>query len=93
MVYLRLCVWIKSIPIVAIMYGANIGLIAPLSPMEDYMSLRIGLAGYGRRGRGHIRAVNEIDGARIASVSDPVEAARANAVAEVERCHNLYNGC
>ena len=48
------------------------------------MSLRIGLAGYGRRGRGHIRAVNEIDGARIASVSDPVEAARANAVAEVE---------
>ena len=44
------------------------------------MPLRIGLAGYGRRGRGHIRAVEEIEGACIASVSDPVYAARKAAI-------------
>ena len=48
------------------------------------MSLRIGLAGYGRRGRGHIRAVNEIPEARITAVSDPVESAREAALIELE---------
>ena len=48
------------------------------------MSLRIGLAGYGRRGRGHIRAIDEIDGAEIAAISDPVEAARDAAMIERE---------
>ena len=48
------------------------------------MSLRIGLAGYGRRGRGHIRAVNEIPEARINAISDPVEIAREAALIELE---------
>ena len=48
------------------------------------MSLRIGLAGYGRRGRGHIRAVNEIPEARIAAVSDPIETAREAASTELK---------
>ena len=48
------------------------------------MSLRIGLAGYGRRGRGHIRAVKQIPEARIAAVSDPVETAREAALIELE---------
>ena len=48
------------------------------------MSLRIGLAGYGRRGRGHIRAVNEIPEARIVAVSDPVEVAREAVLTELE---------
>ncbi len=48
------------------------------------MSLRIGLAGYGRRGRGHIRAVSEIPEARVAAVSDPVETAREAAMTELE---------
>ncbi len=48
------------------------------------MSLRIGLAGYGRRGRGHIRAVGEIPEARVTAVSDPVDAAREAALTELE---------
>ena len=48
------------------------------------MSLRIGLAGYGRRGRGHIRAVNEISEARITAISDPVATAREAALVELE---------
>ncbi len=48
------------------------------------MQLRIGLAGYGRRGRGHIHAVNEIPVARLTAISDPVEAARAAALIELE---------
>ena len=48
------------------------------------MTLRIGLAGYGRRGRGHIRAVNEIPEARISAVTDPVETAREAATNELE---------
>ena len=48
------------------------------------MTLRIGLAGYGRRGRGHIRAVNEIPEARLIAISDPVEAAREAASIELE---------
>ena len=47
------------------------------------MSLKVGLAGYGRRGRGHIRAVNEIEAARMTSISDPVEAAREAALDEL----------
>ncbi len=47
------------------------------------MSLKVGLAGYGRRGRGHIRAINEIEAARITSISDPVEDARAAALDEL----------
>lgn len=48
------------------------------------MSLKVGLAGYGRRGRGHIRAINEIETARITSISDPVEDARKAALDEIE---------
>lgn len=48
------------------------------------MSLKVGLAGYGRRGRGHIRAINELQTARIASISDPVDAVRDTAVNEME---------
>lgn len=48
------------------------------------MSLRIGLAGYGRRGRGHFRAIDEIEEARTAAVSDPIEAAREAAAEELE---------
>ena len=48
------------------------------------MSLRIGLAGYGRRGRGHIRAIDEIEGARTVAVSDPIEAARQTAAKELD---------
>ena len=47
------------------------------------MTLRIGLAGYGRRGRGHIRAVNEIANAQITSISDPVQVAREEATDEL----------
>ena len=47
------------------------------------MSLKVGLAGYGRRGRGHIRAINEIEAARITSISDPIEVARDAARAEL----------
>ena len=47
------------------------------------MSLKVGLAGYGRRGRGHLRAVNEIEAARMTSISDPVEAAREAALDEL----------
>ena len=47
------------------------------------MSLKVGLAGYGRRGRGHIRAINEIEGAQITSISDPVDVARNAAVNEM----------
>ena len=46
------------------------------------MTLRIGVAGYGRRGRGHIRAVDEIESARLSAVSDPVKVARESAQAE-----------
>lgn len=49
------------------------------------MSLKVGLAGYGRRGRGHIRAINEIETAHIASISDPVEDARKAALNEMDR--------
>ncbi len=48
------------------------------------MSLKVGLAGYGRRGRGHIRAINELETARITSISDPVEDARKAALDEIE---------
>ena len=48
------------------------------------MSLRIGLAGYGRRGRGHIRAVDEIAEARVVAISDPIETAREAAATELE---------
>lgn len=48
------------------------------------MTLRIGLAGYGRRGRGHIRAVNEIPETRLTAVSDPVDSAREAAANELE---------
>ena len=48
------------------------------------MTLRIGLTGYGRRGRTHVRAVDEIQGARIASVSDPIESARDTAATELD---------
>lgn len=44
------------------------------------MPLRIGLAGYGRRGRGHIRAVEKVEDAQIASVADPIDAARNAAI-------------
>ncbi len=47
------------------------------------MSLNVGLVGYGRRGRGHIRAIEEIDTARVAAVSDPIESARRAAMAEL----------
>ena len=47
------------------------------------MPLRIGLAGYGRRGRGHIRAVEEVEDAQIASVSDPIDAARNAAIEDL----------
>ena len=47
------------------------------------MSLRIGIAGYGRRGRGHIRAIDQIEEARTAAVSDPVEIAREAAAEEL----------
>ena len=47
------------------------------------MSLKVGLAGYGRRGRGHIRAINELQTARITAVSDPVKAARDAAMSEM----------
>ncbi len=47
------------------------------------MSLNVGLVGYGRRGRGHIRAIDEIDTARIAAVSDPIENARRAAMSEL----------
>ncbi len=47
------------------------------------MSLRIGVAGYGRRARGHIRAITEIASAQLTAISDPVEAARQTAVAEI----------
>ena len=45
--------------------------------------LRIGLAGYGRRGRGHVRAVDLIDEACISAVSDPVKSARDAAKEEM----------
>ncbi|MYF78424.1 MAG: Gfo/Idh/MocA family oxidoreductase [Chloroflexi bacterium] len=48
------------------------------------MSLKVGLAGYGRRGRGHIRAINEIETARITSISDPVDTARDAALNELD---------
>ena len=47
------------------------------------MSLKVGLAGYGRRGRGHIRAINEIEAAQLTSISDPIELARDAARAEL----------
>ena len=47
------------------------------------MSLKVGLAGYGRRGRGHIRAINELQTARITAISDPVKAARDAAMSEM----------
>lgn len=47
------------------------------------MSLRIGVAGYGRRARGHVRAIGEVSGAHVASISDPVETARDSALAEL----------
>ena len=47
------------------------------------MPLRIGLAGYGRRGRSHIKAVEEIEVARITSISDPIDAARKAATEEL----------
>ncbi len=48
------------------------------------MSLRIGLAGYGRRGRGHINAVNEIEESHLAAVSDPMIEAREAASNELK---------
>ncbi|MCY4475931.1 MAG: Gfo/Idh/MocA family oxidoreductase [Chloroflexi bacterium] len=47
------------------------------------MSLNVGLAGYGRRGRWHVRAIDGIEGARIVSISDPVETSRAAAASEL----------
>ena len=47
------------------------------------MPLRIGLAGYGRRGRGHIRAVEKVEDAQIASVADPIDAARNAAIEDL----------
>ena len=48
------------------------------------MSLRIGLAGYGRRGKGHINAISAIPEAQIASISDPVLMARDAAMTELK---------
>ena len=48
------------------------------------MKLRIGLAGYGRRGRGHIRALEMIDEGIVAAISDPIEASRRAAEAELD---------
>ncbi len=47
------------------------------------MTLKVGLAGYGRRGRSHANAVAQIEGARVNAVSDPLEAARASASVEM----------
>ncbi len=48
------------------------------------MSLRIGVAGYGRRARWHVRAIDEIRSAHVASISDPMEAARDTALSELD---------
>lgn len=48
------------------------------------MTLRIGVAGYGRRGRGHTRAIDKIETARLTAISDPMEAARKAALSELD---------
>lgn len=48
------------------------------------MSIRIGIAGYGRRARWHANAINAINNASVASVADPVETSRTLAVADLD---------
>ncbi len=48
------------------------------------MSMRIGIAGYGRRGRWHVNAINCIAGAELTSVADPIEASRAAALSDID---------
>ncbi len=48
------------------------------------MSIRIGIAGYGRRARWHANAINAIDNASVASVADPVETSRTLAVTDLD---------
>ena len=47
------------------------------------MTLRVGIAGYGRRGRLHAEALGDVPGAVVVAVSDPVADSRSRAVAEL----------
>lgn len=48
------------------------------------MPLKIGIAGYGRRARGHVSAIHEIADAEIVSVADPAEASRNSALIDID---------
>ena len=48
------------------------------------MSIRIGIAGYGRRARWHVNSINGIAGAEVTSVADPIEASRAAALSDID---------